>query len=149
MQPRMKNPAVIIGDAMKPMQAQWAAVAAVLPAKLLHLVHLRTSQVNGCSFCVDAAWKHGTKDGDTPERLFAVTAWRHSPLFTDPERAALALAESLTRIADAMDPVPDAIWADAAKHYDEHQLAALVLAIGTVNVWNRCNVATRQLPGQW
>jgi AhpD family alkylhydroperoxidase len=149
MQARMKNPAVIIEDAMKPMQAQWAAVSKVLPAKLLHLVHLRTSQINGCSFCVENAGAAGQKDGDTPERLFAVSAWRHSPHFSDAERAALALAESITRIADSSDPVPDAIWAEASKHYDERQLAALILAISTVNVWNRCNVAVRQMPGAW
>jgi len=87
--------------------------------------------------------------GETNERLFAVAAWRDTPYFTDAERAALALTEATTRLSDRPDPVPDEIWDEAARHYDQKQLAALVLAIATINVWNRLNVATRQVAGEW
>ncbi len=86
--------------------------------------------------------------GETDERLFAVAAWREAPYFTDAERAALALTEAVTRVADTADPVPDSVWEEAARHYDEQELAALVLAISTLNVWNRLDVATRQVAGQ-
>jgi alkylhydroperoxidase family enzyme len=87
------------------------------------------------------------KDGETDERLFTVAAWRDAPYFTDAERAALALTEALTRISDQPDPVTDAIWDEAARHYDEAALGALVLSISLINVWNRLNVATRQVSG--
>ena len=83
--------------------------------------------------------------GETDERLLTVAAWRDAPYFTEAERAALALTETVTRLGDRPDPVPDAIWNDAAHHYDEKGLAALLVAIGTINVWNRLNVATRQV----
>ena len=86
--------------------------------------------------------------GETDDRLFAVTAWREAPFFDDAERAALALTEAMTRMSDRADPVPDAIWDEAARHYDEQALAALVIAIASINMWNRLNVATRQLAGQ-
>jgi alkylhydroperoxidase family enzyme len=89
------------------------------------------------------------KEGETDERLFAVGAWRDAPYFTDAERAALDLAEAVTRLSDRADPVPDQIWDEAARHYDERGLAALVVAIATINVWNRLNVATRQVAGEW
>jgi alkylhydroperoxidase family enzyme len=89
------------------------------------------------------------KAGETDERLFAVAAWRHGPYFTDAERAALALTEAVTRLSDREDPVPDDIWAEAARHYDETALAALLLAIANINVWNRLNVAVGQVAGEW
>jgi alkylhydroperoxidase family enzyme len=89
------------------------------------------------------------KSGETDERAHTVIVWRDTPYFTPAERAALALTESLTRIADRPDGVPDDVWAEAAKHYDERALAGLVLAISTINVWNRLNVATRQVAGEW
>jgi alkylhydroperoxidase family enzyme len=89
------------------------------------------------------------KSGESDERLFAVAAWHDAPYFTDAERAALALAESVTRIADRPDPVPEKIWNEAAKHFNESELAALLLTIANINVWNRLNVATRQVAGQW
>ncbi len=148
MQARMKNPATIVSGAGKAIQELWGAVAGSgLPPKTLALVHLRTSQINGCSFCVDGGARHAKKDGETDERLFAVAAWRDAPYFTEAERAALALAESVTRLSDRPDPVPDDVWSEAARHYDERGLAALLLAIATVNVWNRINVTTRQPPG--
>ncbi|HEY4096657.1 MAG TPA: carboxymuconolactone decarboxylase family protein, partial [Baekduia sp.] len=88
------------------------------------------------------------KLGETDERLFAVAAWRDAPFFTDAERAALALTEAATRMSDQADPVPDDVWDEAARHYDEQELGALVLAIAGINVWNRLNVTTRQVAGQ-
>ena len=112
-------------------------------------MHLRASQINGCSACVDMHPKIARKAGETDERLFAVAAWRDTPYFTDAERAALALTEALTRISDRADPVPDAIWNEADKHFDESELATLVLAIANINVWNRLNIAVRQPAGAW
>lgn len=149
MQARMKNPGVIIPDAMTAIRALNEAIKqGGVPPRTLGLVHLRASQVNGCSVCVGAAAK-AREDGETDERLFTLVAWRDTPYFTDAERAALALTEAVTRLSDRTDPVPDEIWDEAARHYDEQALAALVLWIATVNVFNRVNVATRQVPGEW
>lgn len=148
MQARMKNPASFLPDATKALQTLYTAVQkSDVPPQVLALVHLRASQLNGCSFCVDGGVRHARKAGETDERLFAVSAWREAPYFTDAERAALALAEAMTRLSDRPDPVPDDIWAEAAKHFDEPALAALVLWIATTNLYNRINVATRQPAG--
>ena len=112
-------------------------------------MHLRASQINGCSACVDMHPKLAKRAGETDERLFCVAAWRDTPYFTEAERAALALTEALTRISDRADPVPDEVWSEADKHFDEHELAALILAIANINVWNRLNVAVRQPAGVW
>jgi AhpD family alkylhydroperoxidase len=120
-----------------------------VPAQTLALIHLRASQINGCSFCVESASLSARKAGETGERLFAVAAWRDSPHFTGAERAALALAEAVTRLSDRADPVPDEIWDEAARHYDDKGLAALLLMIAVTNVFNRLNVATRQVAGSW
>jgi AhpD family alkylhydroperoxidase len=150
MQTRMKNPALIFPDATQAMQKLIAVTReGGVPQSTLELVHLRASQINGCSFCVDAGWRSARKDGETDERLFSVAAWREAPYYTDAERAALALAESVTRLADRPDPVPDDIWDEAARHYDEQGLAALLLMIALTNVFNRINVATRQPVGSW
>src|SRR5919197_960611 len=150
MQARMKNPAMILPDAMQALQALQAATEkGGVPAATLGLVHLRASQINGCSVCVDAGTRHAKQAGETDERLFAGAAWREAPYFTDAERAALALTEAITRLSDRADPVPDEIWDEAARHYDERALAALILAIAMVNVWNRLNVTTRQVAGEW
>jgi len=150
MQPRMKNPAMIVTDAMQPIQALWASVEkGAVPPKTLALIHLRASQINGCSVCVDNGARSAKKAGETDERLFAVSAWRHSPYFTDAERAALALTEAVTRLSDRPDPVSDDVWNDAARHYDERALAALLIAISTVNVFNRLNVSTGQIGAEW
>lgn len=146
MQARMRQPAVVLPAAMKALHAVSAATRAHgVPEKTLGLVHLRASQINGCSVCVDMHPRLMRKHGETDERLMAVAAWYDTPYFTDAERAALALTEALTRIADRADPVGDAVWAEAAKHFDEEGLAALVLEISLINVWNRLNVATRQI----
>ena len=87
--------------------------------------------------------------GETDERLFAVAAWRDAPYFTDAERAALALTEAATRISDRPDPVPDEIWQEATRHYDERAVAGLIMSIALINLWNRLNVTTRQVAGEW
>ena len=150
MQARMKNPAMIIPDAMKAIQALNAATQqGGVPSATLGLVHLRASQINGCSFCCESGSCHAKAAGETDERLFSVAAWREAPYFTAAERAALALTEAVTRLSDRADPVPDEIWDEAARHYDERGLAALLLMIATTNVFNRLNVATRQVAGAW
>ncbi len=106
-------------------------------------------QINGCSFCVDAGWRSGKKKDVALEKLFAVAAWREAPYFTEAERAALALAEAVTRLSDRPDPVPDEIFDEAARHFDEKQLAAIILWIATTNVFNRINVTVRQSAGSW
>jgi AhpD family alkylhydroperoxidase len=113
------------------------------------LVQLRASQINGCSVCVDMHARDMRKAGESDERLFAVAAWREAPYFTDAERAALALTECVTRLSDRPDPVPDEVWNEAARHYDEMALGTVVLAIASINVWNRLNAATRQVAGEW
>ncbi|MCA1669107.1 MAG: carboxymuconolactone decarboxylase family protein [Thermomicrobia bacterium] len=150
MQARMNNPVMILPDAMQAIQTLLKATQkGGVPPATLELVHLRASQINGCSGCVDAGARSARKAGETDERLFAVVAWRETPYFTDAERAALALAESATRLADRADPVPDTIWEEAARHYDEQGLAAIVLMIATTNLFNRLNVTTRQVAGAW
>jgi AhpD family alkylhydroperoxidase len=148
MRERMKNPAVIIPGAMKAIQDLNTAIyESDVPAAILGLVHLRASQINGCSSCVEAGSCNAKRQGETDERLFAVAAWRDAPYFTDAERAALALTEAVTRLADRTDPVPDEVFDEAAKQFDEEQLAALILMIATTNVFNRLNITTRQVAG--
>ncbi|VIO66205.1 hypothetical protein CI1B_13180 [Bradyrhizobium ivorense] len=149
MQARMKHPVMVVPDAMTALQALSETTKQALPEKLLELVHLRASQINGCSVCVDMHPKLARRAGETDERLFAVAAWRDAPYFTAAERAALALTEAVTRLSDREDPVTDAVWDEAAKHYNEPQLASLVLGIAAINVWNRLNVAVRQPVGAW
>lgn len=150
MQARMKHPAMVLPEAMNALQALAAAThRSGIPLRTLELVNLRASQINGCSACVDGHPRIAKKAGETDERLFAVAAWRDAPYFSETERAALAMAEALTRVSDRPDPVPDDIWSEAARVYEEPQLAALVLAIAQINVWNRLNIATRQPAGAW
>jgi AhpD family alkylhydroperoxidase len=131
MQARMNHPAMVVPDAMNALQALAGLTRHGLPERLLELVHLRASQINGCSACVDMHPRLARKAGETDERLFT------------------ALTEALTRISDRADPVPDAIWNEAAAQFDEPTLAVLVLAIANINVWNRLNVAVRQPAGVW
>ena len=148
MQARIKNPAMLLPDAFQGIQTLMAAAfKGGVPRKTLELVHLRVSIINGCSVCLDSGARAAKKSGETDERLIAVGAWRHAPYFDAAERAALALAESVTRLADRSDAVPDAIWNEAARHYDEKQLAALVLWISVVNLFNRLNVSTGMIAG--
>jgi AhpD family alkylhydroperoxidase len=148
MQARMSNPATILPDATDGIQALLKATRkGGVPQAVLELVHLRASQINGCSFCVDSGARSATRAGETDERLFAVAAWREAPYFTEAERAALALTEAVTWLADRPDPVPDSIWDEAARYYDERGLAALILMIGITNLFNRLNATTRQVAG--
>ncbi len=200
MQARMTNPATILPAAMPAILKLFKTTKeGGVPEATLELVHLRASQINGCSACVDAGATNATKAGVSPEklltlaawyedprfddaeraalalteaatrladrpgavtdeiwaeaarhydeRLFAVAAWRESPYFTDAERAALALTEAATRLSDRADPVPDEVWDEAAHHFDEPALAALVLMIGVTNLFNRLNATTRQVAG--
>lgn len=120
-----------------------------LPAATRELVLLRASQINGCGFCVDMHTKDAAHAGETSTRLNLVAAWREATVFTDAERAALELAEQGTRIADAAGGVTDEVWANAAKHYDEEQLAALVCTIALINAFNRGNVIVQQPAGDY
>jgi AhpD family alkylhydroperoxidase len=148
MKARINN---IVGIVPKALEAALAlhktAQDCGVPQKTLYLIALRASQINGCSICVDMHSKEMQKADDSFERIAAVAAWRDTPFFTDAERAVLALTEAGTRIADREDPVPDHLWNEAAKYYDERGLAGLVIAIATINVWNRFNVLTRQIVG--
>jgi AhpD family alkylhydroperoxidase len=146
----MTSPALLVPAAMKGLYAYSTSAHTLgVPATTLAMVHLRASQINGCSVCVELHSNDLKKAGDTDERIFAVAAWQDAPYFTDAERAALALTEAVTRIADRSNAVPDEIWAEAARHYDEQGLAAVLIAVSAVNVWNRLNVATRQVAGDW
>jgi AhpD family alkylhydroperoxidase len=144
----MTNPANLLPDSMKGIQSIIkSAYSAGVPQSTMELAHLRASQINGCSPCVYSGAISAKKAGESEERLFAVAAWRETDLFTDAERAALALAESMTRQADRPDPVPDDVWDDAAKQFGEKQLAGLVLWIATTNLFNRLNATTKQVAG--
>ena len=147
-EPRMPHVATLVPEAQRAMYAlSNSAARSGLPETTKFLVHLRASQINGCSFCVDMHSREARKAGETDERLFAVAAWREAPYFTDAERAALALTEAATRLADRADPVPDEIWDEATRHYDEKGLAAITLMIATTNLFNRLNATTRQVAG--
>ena len=149
MQARMDHPAFAVPGAFEALQALSKSISKTgISPKTLELIALRASQINGCGVCAVQHPRIARKLGETDDRLFAVAAWRDAPYFTDAERAALALTEAATRISDCADPVPDEIWDGAARNYDETELAALVLAIASINVWNRLNVATRQVAGQ-
>ncbi|HLX47979.1 MAG TPA: carboxymuconolactone decarboxylase family protein [Streptosporangiaceae bacterium] len=114
-----------------------------IPRQTLELVHLRASQINGCSACVDAGAGNAAKAGVSPEKLLALAAWYENPLFDDAERAALALTEAATRLCDRPGAVTDEIWKEATKHYDEPQLQALVLMVAITNFFNRINTTFR------
>ncbi|MCC3772420.1 carboxymuconolactone decarboxylase family protein [Streptomyces sp. UNOC14_S4] len=148
MEARIPNPATVIPEALPAvLSVLKAAKKGGVPESTLELVHLRASQINGCAYCVDGGVKSAKKAGETDERLHAVAAWREAPYFTDAERAALALAECVTRLSDRPDPVPDDVWNEAAEHFDERQLSGLVLWIGLTNLFNRINVTTKQPAG--
>jgi AhpD family alkylhydroperoxidase len=150
LQPRMQHPAMIVPEAMAALQAVGAAVGqGDVSDSTIELVNIRASQINGCGVCLVGHVRGAKKRGETDDRLAAVAGWRDAPFFTEAERAALALTEAVTRLSDRSEPVPDAVWDEAARQYDEGQLATLVLAIANINVWNRLNVATRQVAGAW
>ena len=148
MQARLKNPALLVPEALQAIQKLVGTLQnGAVPEKTLGLVHLRASQINGCAVCLDMHARMLKKHDETDERMFTVSAWREAPFFTDAERAALALTEAATRLADS-DGVPDDVWNEAARHYDERALAVLVMHIGLINFFNRVNATTRQVAGQ-
>jgi AhpD family alkylhydroperoxidase len=145
---RMTHPAFVVPGAMDALMALNKSMDNTgLSPRLRELVHLRASQINGCGACAVQHNRIAKKLGETDERLWAVATWRDAPYFDDAEKAALALAEDMTRLADADAQVSDAVWEQASAHYDEPQLAALVMTIAQINLWNRLNVATRQVAG--
>ena len=149
-QARMNNPALFVPGALQALLAlDTSTQNADLPDVTRKLVHLRASQITGCGVCVDMHARELMPAGEPDERIFAVAAWRETPYFSDAERAALALTEAATRLSDRPDPVPDGIWDEASRYYDESALAALLIQIGLINVWNRLNVATKQVAGAW
>jgi AhpD family alkylhydroperoxidase len=146
---RIDNIAHAVPEVFRALVALSSAAAKLgVPKATLKMVSLRASQLNGCSFCVDMHWRELRDLGEPDEKIFAVSAWRETPYFTDAERAALALTEAATRMADRADPVPDDIWDEAAQHYDEKGLSALVIEIAAINSWNRLNVTTHQGAGE-
>ncbi len=150
MHARIDSPALSVSGALDALQQLSAAVRRTgIPETTLALVELRASQINGCSICVDIHSRELRMAGERDARIFSVAAWRESPYYTDAERAALALTEAATRLADRPDAVTDELWDDVATHYDEPQLAGLVLAISAINTWNRLNAVTRQVSGEW
>jgi AhpD family alkylhydroperoxidase len=147
---RITNPALLVPGALEALQQLGASTTnAGIPESTLYMVHLRASQINGCSVCVDIHSREMQHAGESSERVMMVAAWREAPYFSDAERAALALTEAATRLADRSDPVPDEVWDEAARHYSEPQLGALVVAIAGINAFNRLNAATRQMAGEW
>src|SRR5580700_11011528 len=150
MQARIENPVQTFPGVMPALQKLAAATHhAGIPPATLQLIELRASQINGCAVCLDMHSRELRNLGESDQRIFTVAAWREAPYFTDAERAALALSEAITRLADRPEAVSDEIWDEAARHYDDKQLGALVLAIASINTWNRINAATRQITGDW
>jgi AhpD family alkylhydroperoxidase len=154
MHPRMTSPALSVPGAGEALQAlskaaNDAAAAAGVPRSTIDLIGLRASQINGCAVCLDMHNQGARKAGETDERLFTLAAWREAPYFTEAERAALALTEAGTRLADRAAPVPDEVFDEAAMHYDEQALAALVVGIAAINAWNRLNIVSGQVAGEW
>jgi len=147
MNARMKNPVLVVPKALEAVQALAASADGVVPERTLGLMHLRASQINGCSVCVDMHPRILKKQGETDDRLLAVGAWRETQYFTDAERAALALTEAGTRLADRPESVSDEIWNEVARHYDERAQAVLVIHVAMINFFNRINAMTRQMVG--
>jgi AhpD family alkylhydroperoxidase len=150
MQARMKSPALTVPDALSLLlKLEKAAEHAELPFATRKLVQLRASQINGCSLCIDMHAHELKKAGESDERIWGVAGWREAPFYSDAERAALRLAEAATRLSDRDEAVSDDIWAEATQHYGPDALAALLLEIAMINLWNRLNVSTRQPANAW
>ena len=151
MQARMANPAAQLDGAFEHIQGLFQAVhSAGVDKRILDLVHLRVSQVNGCSACVYSGATGAAEAGETDERLVTVAAWRDAPFFSEPERTALELAEHITVMAHQTDePVPDQLWSRAREHFDEKQLSAVLLMIAVSNLFNRLNAPVRAVAGSW
>ncbi len=150
MQSRTKHPATSLPGAYDALQALHKVTEkGGVPRATLELMNLRASQINGCGVCVDLHSRALRKLGEKDERIFAVSAWREAPYYSDAERVALVLTEAASRLSDRADPVPDEVWKEAARHYDETGLSTLVMSIGLINLWNRLNAATRQVGGAY
>jgi AhpD family alkylhydroperoxidase len=150
MESRIKNPAMSLPGAFEALQALHKATEkGGVPRATLEFMNLRASQINGCSVCVDMHSRALKKLGEKDVRIFALSAWREAPYYSDAERAALALTEAGSRLSDRADPVPNEVWKEAARHYSETQLSALVMSIGMINLWNRLNAVTRQVGGDF
>jgi len=150
MQPRMKSPALTLPGAREALLAIAKTTEDCgVPRATLELLHLRVAQINGCSVCVDMHSRALQKLGESTTRVFVLAAWREAPYYTEAERAALTLAETATQLGDGVDPVPDEVWNQAAAHFSEAALGALVMSIAVANLWNRLNIATRQVTGDW
>jgi AhpD family alkylhydroperoxidase len=149
MEARMKNPAYVLPDTMKGIGSLVKAIGqGDLSEELQEIVAMRASQINGCSACVHGHVHNLRKGGTSEERIAAVVAWREAPFFSDAERAALQLTESVTRLADrSKDSVPDALWDEVADHFDEKQLSALILVIALTNFFNRINTTIKEPAG--
>ena len=146
LEPRMKHPAFVLPGAYEALLALSRSTKNQgVPDTTLYMVELRASQINGCSYCCAMHAAEMRAAGESAERIDTVAAWREAPWFSDAERAALALTEALTRLADRPDAVSDEIWDEVTRHYDEKGCAALVVTIASINVWNRTNAATHQI----
>ncbi|HEX6391143.1 MAG TPA: carboxymuconolactone decarboxylase family protein [Solirubrobacteraceae bacterium] len=147
---RISHPAFTVPGAMDALQALGeASKQTTVPETTLYMVHLRASQINGCGVCVDMHTRELKRAGEQDRRIYGVAAWREMPWFSDAERAALALTEEGTRVADRGEVVSDEVWEEAARHYDEAELSVLVLNIAQINLWNRLNAITRQIAGKF
>jgi AhpD family alkylhydroperoxidase len=150
MQPRIKNPVLTLPGTREAIHTiSKATESCGVPQATLELVHVRVGQINGCSVCVDMHFRTLKKLGESDTRIFALAAWRETPYYTEAERAALALAEAATRLGDRADAVPDEVWKEASRHFSEAALGALVMTIALANLWNRLNVPTRQVTGDF
>lgn len=154
MQPRIQNPAQAVPGALDALMSfakvvNDAATKAGIPPSTVDLVETRASQINSCAVCLDMHTRAAKKHGITEQQLNTLAAWRDSPYFDEAQRAALALVEAGTRVADRSDAVSDEVWAMAAKQFDEVALTALVLVTGLINNFNRLNVMTGQVAGEW
>ena len=149
-QPRMPHIATLVPETLEAMYSLGkSARAGGLPEATIYIVHLRASQINGCSFSVELHSRELKDAGEPDERIWTVAAWREAPYFTEAERAALELTEALTRLSDRADAVSDDVWEQVSRHYDQPALASLIIEIAAINVWNRFNVAVRQPAGSW
>lgn len=150
MQARMKNPALVIPDALQALLGLGKIIETDdVPHATHKMLHLRASQINGCGVCVHMHARELRQAGESDERIFSVAAWKESPFYSDAERAALALTEAVTRLADKSDPVPDDIWDEFCRHYDEAARASIILSVGMINMWNRLNATVHQIAGDW
>jgi AhpD family alkylhydroperoxidase len=148
MERRMTNPAALLPDATKGIQNIYKAIySGGAPGNLLELVHLRASQINGCAACVDAGIESAQQHGEATQRLLLLPVWREVDAFTDAEKAALALTEAMTRLADDPGAVTDAIWNEAADHFSEPALASVILMGALTNLFNRINTTIREPAG--